>query len=160
MYSSFKAELDQEGSGFLLDGTNLDDLKENRPGFKAILELSVETPLLKAGLNKKDIRKLAKQVGLPNYNLPSNSCLATRIASNFPITSNQLTLIDEAEMYLHQLGFPGNRVRPSGAMVTITVQSGDIERLNTRETRIALLDHFQPIGFKDILLNLQERKKK
>ena len=129
MYSLLIATIkDEPGSPYiLLDGTNLDDTKEDRPGRKALQELNIKTPLLDVGLRKVEIRKLARDIGLPNYNLPSNSCLATRIPTGTPIDEELLNRIDRAESFLQKLGFSGCRVRPRGACTIIEVQEEHME---------------------------------
>jgi len=131
MYSLLIATIkDEPGSTYiLLDGTNLDDTKEDRPGRKALQELNIKTPLLDVGLRKVEIRKLARDIGLPNYNLPSNSCLATRIPTGTPIDEELLTRIDRAESFLQKLGFSGCRVRPRGAYTIIEVQEEHMEKI-------------------------------
>ncbi len=157
IYSIFKMEMEKEGCELLLDGTNKDDLKDHRPGFRAIRELGVHTPLLQAGLNKQEIRKFAKEFGLPNYDLPSNSCLATRIEKDTAVDENLLTVISKAEHYLNERGFCGNRVRPRGGKAIIEVQNKDIESITKRSVRVSILHYFQAIGFDDIFLDLQGR---
>ncbi len=117
IYSAFHEEIREDGHSvtpecsrrfaYLLDGTHIDDLQEHRPGLQAIRELSVETPLAQAGLNKLEIRSLAKNMGLPNWNQPSNSCLATRIPFHQKITLPLLERIAKAEQFLQNRGFMG-----------------------------------------------------
>ncbi len=157
IYSLFKVEVERDGGDFLLDGTNKDDLKDHRPGFRAIRELGVHTPLLEAGLNKNEIRQLVKELGLPNFDLPSNSCLATRVEENTVIHEKMLQIIDDAEQSLRERGFNGSRVRPRGKNAVIEVMGSDIERICQRATRISILHYFQIIGFEEVHLNLQGR---
>lgn len=157
MYAILKEELDKWGGEILLDGTNQDDLKDSRPGYRAIRELGVQTPLLDAGLNKSEIRILAREFELSNHDLPSNSCLATRITVNEPLNEKLLHTISEAENFLSKRGFFGTRVRPSGSSVQIFIQSKDFERICKRSERIPVYHYFQSLGFKEILLDLWGR---
>lgn len=98
--------------GFILmDGTNHDDLGADRPGHRALVELGVLSPLALAGINKTDVRELARWLGLSNWNRPSSSCLATRIPSGVAITRELLRLIEECESRLRHYGFGHIRVR-------------------------------------------------
>ncbi len=157
IYSIFKMEMEKDGGEVMLDGTNKDDLKDHRPGFRAIRELAVHTPLLEAGLNKQEIRKIVKDLELPNYNLPSNSCLATRVENNTAVSEDLLKVICEAEHYMKERGLLGCRVRPRGKNVVLEVQSKDIENITQRTIRISIMHYFQSIGFDNIVLNLQGR---
>jgi uncharacterized protein len=96
----------------LLDGTNRDDARAIRPGRQALSELAVETPLLAAGLGKEEIRTLAFRLGLPNWDRPSASCLATRIPTGITITADRLSLVEACEAAIRTLGFGHIRVRP------------------------------------------------
>ncbi len=96
----------------LMDGTNLNDAGELRPGRRALAELKVETPLLAAGLGKDEIRTLAYRLGLPNWDRPSASCLATRVPRDMTITAELLRHIEDCESTIRELGFGHIRVRP------------------------------------------------
>jgi len=109
MYSLILNEIAHDDIETLADGTNYDDLAEDRPGFSAIKELGVQTPLAEAHLEKNEIRFLARQFGLVNWNLPSNSCFATRIMDCREINSDLLAQVARAESQLMRLGFAGGR---------------------------------------------------
>jgi pyridinium-3,5-biscarboxylic acid mononucleotide sulfurtransferase len=157
-YSKFKMEMEKEGVLLLLDGTNVDDLKELRPGLQAIKELGVETPLLQAGFRKQEIRDLARVIGLENCDLPSNSCLATRVPPDTPMSEDVLQLIDNAENFLHEKGFYGCRVRPSKERTVIEIRADDIERIALRANRGSILHYFQTLGISNVVLNLHGRE--
>ncbi len=97
--------------GVVLDGTNLDDIKQPRPGIRALKELGIHMPFLELGMGKREIRELAKFIGLPNWDKPSNSCLATRIPQGEEITLSKLAIIDRVESYLVERGKRGIRAR-------------------------------------------------
>jgi len=158
IYNALQAEIRQEGHpAVLLDGTNNDDLQEHRPGLQAIRELGVETPLAEAGLNKKDIRSLARELGLTNWNQPSNSCLATRIPVHQEITLPLLERIAQAEQFLHDRGFTGCRVRPGQHTVVVQVMTSDLERCNTQSSRLELTEYLNHLGFDTLLLDRKGR---
>jgi uncharacterized protein len=142
---------------YLLDGTNIDDLQEHRPGLQAIQELAVGTPLAQAGLNKKDIRSLAKKLGLTNWNQPSNSCLATRIPVHQQITKVILEHIAQAEAFLQEKGFIGCRVRPGHHTVEVQVMTNDLERFSDESLRPEITRHLATLGFDNIFFNSQGR---
>ena len=144
----------------LMDGTNTDDLQEHRPGLQAIKELSVATPLAQAGLNKKDIRTLARELGLTNWDQPSNSCLATRIPVHQKITRILLDRIAQAEAFLQEKGFIGCRVRPGQDAVGVQVLSTDLERFFTESSRQETTQHLSTLGFNNIFLNSKGRDKR
>ena len=142
---------------YLLDGTNTDDLQEHRPGLQAIQELSVGTPLALAGLDKKDIRSLAKQLGLANWNQPSNSCLATRIPVHQQITKVLLEHIEQAEAFLREKGFIGCRVKPGHHTVEVQVMTDDLERFSAEFLRPEITQYLATLGFNSIFLNPRGR---
>ena len=143
----------------LLDGTNTDDLQEHRPGLQAIKELSVGTPLARAGLNKKDIRSLAGKLGLTNWNQPSNSCLATRIPVHEKITMVLLGRIAQAEEFLQEKGFTGCRVRPGQDTVMVQVMTKDRDRLLAESSRLEITKYLATIGFYNIFIDSKGRDK-
>lgn len=158
IYSVLQAELRQGAYPFvLLDGTNTDDLLEHRPGLLAIQELSVGTPLAQARFNKKDIRSLARELGLTNFNQPSNSCLATRIPVHQKITMPLLRRIAKAEQYLQKKGFPGCRVRPGQGSVIVQVMSNDLAAFIEESSRLELIEFLEKLGFKELLLDIKGR---
>ncbi len=143
----------------LLDGTNTNDLQEHRPGLQAIQELSVGTPLAQAGLNKKDIRSLARKLGLTNWNQPSNSCLATRIPVHQQITMALLKRIAQAEAFLQEKGFIGCRVRPGQDTVEVQVMTNDLGRFLTEYSRLEITQHLATLGFNNVSLDSKGRDK-
>lgn len=141
----------------LLDGTNIDDLKQSRPGLRAIRELGVQTPLVRCKFTKYEIRLLAKYLDLPNHDLPSNSCLATRIKTGQPIEESVLEQIEEAEQFLSELGFYGCRVKPRGACTIVEVQEGELSKFVGR-TNLLLIQHkMLSLKLGRVLLDTQER---
>ena len=143
----------------LLDGTNTDDLQEHRPGLQAIQELSVGTPLAQAGFDKKDIRSLARNLGLANWNQPSNSCLATRIPAHQKITKTLLCRISSAEAFLQKKGFIGCRVKPGNNIIEVQVMTNDLERFSAESLRPEITQYLATLGFDNIFLNSKGRDK-
>ena len=136
----------EHGFDVLLDGTNVDDLSDHRPGFKALRELGVESPLKDAGITKEMVRKLSKkQYDLPTWNKPSNSCLATRIPYGTHLTKEALRLVEEGESYLHELGYLTCRLRLHGDVARVEIPVADFQKfmLNHREDVAA---YFKELG--------------
>lgn len=156
MYNALLTELTQEDH-VLLDGTNSDDLKTDRPGLAAIREFSIHTPLALAKLTKLDIRTLARHRELANWDQPSNSCLATRIPRPQKITSILLKQVMKAEHFLHQKGFTACRVKPGHDAITIEVPSHDLKRLAGDSTTFKLAEYLQHLGLTQLPLNFRTR---
>ena len=157
MYQTLIDEVRKEDYFVLADGTNVDDLKNSRPGLRAIRELNVKTPLVDAGLTKKEIRLLALSNELVNYDLPSNSCLATRIKQGVKITTSRMAVIESAEMYLSQLGFNGCRVKINGDAACIELNRNDFISFVHDDVRVAVLRKFYDLGLQGVSLDLTGR---
>ncbi|MFW6013692.1 MAG: ATP-dependent sacrificial sulfur transferase LarE [Candidatus Nanoarchaeia archaeon] len=138
----------------IAEGTNADDIFETRPGMKALEELEVLSPLKECGLGKEKIRKLAKELGLSNYNKPSNSCLATRIPFNSKITKEKLEKIETAEKILKEKKITGARARLNDDTFLIELPSTEIEKYN--DSRKNIEDKIYKLNIKKIKLG--ERK--
>jgi uncharacterized protein len=110
----------------ILDGTNMDDLKDIRHGSKAAKELGVIRPLLEAGITKSDISGFSKRLKLPTWDKPSGACLASRFPFNDPITKDGLVRIGKAENFLHKLGFTQIRVRIHDSIARIEIQEQEL----------------------------------
>ena len=119
----------EDGFSVLMDGTNASDDAGDRPGMRALRELSVRSPLRECGLTKEEIRRLSREAGLFTWNKPAYACLATRIPSGVEITRDKLERTERAEDFLFSLGFRDFRVR----------MLGDCARLQLREEEFALL---------------------
>lgn len=118
-----------DGYSLLLDGTNASDEEADRPGFRALRELSVRSPLRECGLTKAEIRHLSKEAGLFTYDKPAYACLATRIPTGEPITAELLAATETAEGYLASLGFRDFRVRCPGGAARLQLREEDLPLL-------------------------------
>jgi pyridinium-3,5-biscarboxylic acid mononucleotide sulfurtransferase len=157
MYQSFQRILENTDCNVLLDGSNVDDLKSRRPGFRAIHELGVKTPLLDAGLNKEEIRALAHRYHLSNHDKPSNSCLATRLPEGTLIERESLGLVEKCEDFLLSRDFTGCRAKPNRKDIVLELTGKDAERLLTSSVRIEIIHFFQSMGFLRVLVDLKPR---
>ena len=142
----------QKGFRNILDGTNADDGADFRPGRKAALEWEVKSPLAEAGLTKAEIRKTARQMGLPNWHKPANACLASRIPYGTQIDAGTLAKIEKAERALSALGFAKLRVRHHGDVARIEVLPADFAKMIKRKT--AIVKKVRQAGYKFVTLDL------
>ena len=142
------------GFDILVDGSNVDDSADYRPGEKALSELGIRSPLRECGLRKAEIRKLSRELGLPTWDKPAAACLASRIPYHDPITAEKLHLIDRAESILHDAGFGQLRVRlHPGALARIELPPADMPRFLA--LRDNLLSSLKSIGLTYVSLDLQ-----
>ena len=157
MYTTFLEEVKVKGCGVLLDGTNRDDRDTVRPGFKAIEELGVKTPLLDAGLGKQAIRTLARRFGIPSHNKPANSCLATRIPHGAEISQAKLATIEKCESFLLDHGLTGCRVRVEGEDAVVQLTAEGRKQFFVQEFSVKVERFMQDVGFKRLLLDVNPR---
>lgn len=150
--------ISEYGIRTLLDGTNWDDLHDERPGRRALEELGVITPLADVGLAKPEIRTLAKKKQLSCWDRPSASCLATRIPSGTPITRDLLALVERCESFLHLKGFIGCRVRLYGTAASLELRAEDMERSLAADVREDIAEYYSSLGIEKVLLNLKPRQ--
>lgn len=148
-----------DGHSLVADGTNASDDAGDRPGMRALRELSVRSPLREAGLTKNEIRALSKEAGLFTWNKPSYACLATRIPTGRAIDAETLAKIEAAEDALMTMGFTDFRVRVQlfGNAAKLQLPADQLPTAVTRREEIvaALEPHFS-----DILLDLRPRQGK
>jgi uncharacterized protein len=145
----------KESIGFdiVFEGSNVDDLKDYRPGRKAVEEKGIISPLLLAGFTKNDIREMSKRYNLPTYNKPAKACLASRIPYGEQITIDLLKKIDSAENFLESLGFSVVRVRAHNSIARIEVEEKDFNKII--EMRGEVISKLRELGFYYITLDLE-----
>ena len=119
----------------IVDGLNLDDLNDYRPGIKAASEKRVRHPLVEAEMSKADIRELSRAMGLPTWDRPASPCLSSRFPYGTEITPEGLRMVEQGERLLHALGFRVARVRYHGAVARLEVEADEIARLLEPPTR-------------------------
>lgn len=142
-------EAAKEGIGLIVDGTNIDDLSDYRPGMKALRENGVRSPMVELSIGKSEIRKIAKKFGLSIYDKPSNACLASRIPAGAEITYEKLKRIENSEIIVKTIfGVRQVRVRDHGEVARIEVGKEELPKIFDVE-RLALLDSkLKELGFK------------
>lgn len=153
LFSEMLQIMEHEGFNALLEGSNMDDTLDYRPGMKAVKELGVKSPLEDAKLSKQEIREFSKDMGLPTWNKPSFACLATRFVYGEEITKEKLKKVEAAEQFLIDKGFTQVRVRMHGeSLVRIEVSENKLEELFS--IRKEVTDRFKSIGFTYITMDM------
>lgn len=137
------------------DGSNVDDLKDYRPGMAALKELGIVSPLKEAGLTKADIRNLSKQLELPTWDKPAYACLASRIPYGEEITIEKLSMIEKSEQFIMDLGFKQLRVRHHGDIARIEIASDEYTRFLDIALMNKIHDELKKIGFRYVALDLK-----
>lgn len=143
-----------DGFVYLADGTNASDQVSDRPGMKALQELSVLSPLRICDLSKQEVRDLSRAADLFTWNKPSYACLATRIPTGVEITAEKLERTEKAEDYLMQLGFTDFRVRLLGNAAKLQIRAEQFPLLTEkREKIVSTLKEW----YSDVLVDLEVR---
>jgi uncharacterized protein len=143
------------GYAEVLDGSNLDDLDDYRPGRQAATELQVRSPLLEAGLTKEDIRALSRRSGLSTAEKQPFACLASRFPYGTRITAERLQQIDRCETFMRENNLHTFRVRYHGETARIEVTLDELSRIIDDKVRLQLLAEFKAAGFTYVALDLQ-----
>ncbi|MCF6178332.1 MAG: ATP-dependent sacrificial sulfur transferase LarE [Geopsychrobacter sp.] len=155
LFSLCLEQAKERGFSLVLDGSNLDDLGDYRPGREAVTELQVRSPLLEAELTKKDIRALSRQLGLKTWDKQAFACLSSRFPYGTKITLERLRQIDQCETFLRENGFKNYRVRYHDKIARVEVAQTEINRLLEPELRDRLVTTFKKAGFTFVTLDLQ-----
>ena len=136
-----------DGYDVVCDGTNASDDIDDRPGFRALKEYGIRSPLRECGLTKDDIRKASREAGLPTWNKPAYACLATRIQTGERITEEKLRVTEKAEGALHEMGFRDFRVRMRGNDALVQISGDQFGMAAQREKDIteALSDLYEEV---------------
>ena len=138
----------------VLDGSNVDDLGDYRPGLKALQELRIKSPLREYGFTKAEVRELSRELGLPTWEKPSFACLASRFAYWEKITPEKLEMVERAEGLLQRLGFRQMRVRLHGKTARIEILPEEFSRIVQEDIRTKICDTFKGLGFSYVTLDL------
>lgn len=155
LYRICRGQAEQLGTDIIVDGTNLDDLKDHRPGLKAAQEWGVRHPLVEAAMTKDDIRRYSRELGLTTWDKPSSPCLSSRFPYGTAINLERLSKVGACEVFLKELRFREFRVRYHGEIARIEVAQNEIDRLLDRATRDAVVEKFKEVGFHYVSLDLQ-----
>ena len=145
----------REGISEVLDGTQMDDTGDYRPGIEAARELSVRSPLLETEFYKFEMRALSRELGLATWNMPAGTCLATRVPYGQVITREKLTAIDSGEEFLRDLGLKDVRLRfYDNGTARIEVNPAGIPMLASDGVRERVVDRMKSLGFTYVAADL------
>lgn len=154
LFEAITAAAKADGFDLLIDGTNASDAVSDRPGMRALQELSVRSPLRECSLTKSEIRNLSKKAGLFTHDKPAYACLATRIPTGDSITVEKLQKTEAAESWLASLGLRDFRVRMQHGGAKLQVTASDLELvLRERERIVAELRKY----YDHVVLDLEVR---
>lgn len=145
-------ELATAEGAVVLEGSNLDDVSDYRPGMRAVHELQVASPLLELGFRKAEIRELSRELGLPSADRPSMACLASRFPYGAPITEEALHQVDEAEAALRELGLEVVRVRHHGDTARVEVAPDELPA--AFDLRDSVATRLRALGYAHVALDL------
>lgn len=154
LFGKLRSVADEEGLSCVLDGTNIDDQSDHRPGRIAARELAVRSPLEEAGFTKQDIRDLSRVLGLPSWDKPACACLSSRFPYGVAITPERVAQVGSAEDALGQLGFRILRVRYHGSVARLELGPEEF-RLATGSLRDDVVRLLKQAGFTYVALDLQ-----
>ena len=153
LYSKLKEVADQRGLKTIVNGTNVDDLGDYRPGLESAREANVRSPLCETGFTKQDVRDLARQLELPVWDKPAMPCLSSRIPYEQAVTPEKLKMIEQAEDFLIALGFTQLRVRHFGETARIELTSEDLPRFYKENLFEQTHTRFLEIGFQQVTVD-------
>ena len=145
----------ENGLSHVIDGSNIDDSGDYRPGMKALRELGVISPLRECGLTKSDIREISRRLNLPSWDKPSSACLASRFVYGEMITPEKLHMVEQSEELLRTMGFRQARVRVHGNIARIEILPDDFTRIIQPDTRAKIYDALKEYGFSYVALDMK-----
>lgn len=145
----------ERGLAAVLDGSNLDDRSDYRPGRRAAQELNVRSPLVEAGLTKAEIRELSRALNLPTWDKPSLACLSSRFPYGTEISQDKLKQVGAAEQFMRSKGFRQIRVRHHDHTARIEVGQAEIKRFFDEKLIAEVVAELKRIGYKYVTLDLE-----
>lgn len=154
LFSRLKEIAEDEGISCVIDGANLEDTGDYRPGSIAAEELGIRSPLKEARFIKSEIRKLSKQLGLPTWNKPSMACLASRFPYYMRIDMKSLKRVSQAEDFLRALGFSQIRVRHHGQIARIEIEPKEFPEIMEKGVREKIVKTLKKLGYTYITVDL------
>ena len=155
LFERLQAVARAEGYPWVVEGANLDDLGDVRPGRQAAREQRVRSPLLEAGLDKAAIRQLSRALGLPTWEKPAMACLASRIPHGIPVTIERLGQVEHAEAALRSLGFRSVRVRHHETIARIELPPDERARLLDPTVASQAVQGVKAAGYQFVVLDLE-----
>lgn len=144
----------EEGFLILMEGSNMDDQGDYRPGLRALRELRIQSPLKDAGFSKAEIREMSRRLSLPSWEKPSMACLASRFVYGERITPERMKMVELAEEYLTDMGFIQRRVRMHGMLARIELLPEELPHIMKEGIYRKVCDRFLELGFSYVTLDL------
>jgi uncharacterized protein len=154
LYTRLQEMAEARGFRCVIDGNNLDDTADYRPGRQAGRELEIRSPLIEASLRKEEIRELSRLQGLPTWSQPASACLSSRIPYGSPVTPEKLRMIDQGEEIMRTLGFLQSRVRHHGDVARIEIARDELPAALSMATFDRLSREFKKIGFRFVAIDV------
>lgn len=154
LYTTLRGIADERGFAWVVDGFNLDDVGDWRPGRKAAAENGVRSPLHEAEMTKGDVRALARKLELGVWDKPALACLSSRFPQGTPITLELLRQVDRAEQSVHDAGLAACRVRHHGDVARIEVPLEDLPQLVEPGRREQIVKGVRDAGYRYVALDL------
>ena len=154
LFTGLLEEAKKLGIPYVIDGTNLDDKGDYRPGRQALKELEIKSPLLETGIGKKLIREFSKQLGLPTWDKPAYACLLTRIPYDTNISFSEIKRIELSENFLMEQGFRAVRVRSHSMIARIEVPQNKIPELLQKNKDKKISDAIRGFGFQFVTIDM------
>ena len=154
LYTHLVRFAEEEAFDSIVNGTNVDDLGDYRPGIEAAKQYGVRSPLVEAELTKDDIRALSRDMHLPTWDKPAQACLSSRIPYGTTVTVEALTKIAKAEQFLRSKGFKQLRVRHHETIARIEIEPSDFSAITSEPLRSEINQEFKNIGYSYITLDL------
>ena len=155
LFARLRQMADEGGMDAVVEGSTVDDLADFRPGERALRELEIISPLRKADLSKREVRELARSIGLPNWDKSASACLASRFPYGIEITRASLGCVERLEDMLLDLGFRQVRARYHGELVRLEVEAGGLSEVVSPEIRDRIVQAARREGFRYVTLDLQ-----
>lgn len=157
LYLQLSGLTDELGVDVIVNGANLDDLGDHRPGMRAARENDVRSPLIEAGFTKADVRDLAQHWDLPVWDKPAAPCLSSRIAYGVQVTPERVRRVDAAEQYLRdEFGLRELRVRhEANDLARIEVPVAELSRLLQDQARTRVTEKLKALGFRFVTIDLE-----
>ena len=155
LFTVCEAKAAELGIDEIVDGLNLDDLHDYRPGMQAASEKRVRHPLVQAEMTKPDVRAVSHAMGLPTWDRPASPCLSSRFPYGTEITPEGLAKVAAGEKLLHSMGFAVARVRYHGDVARLELEQGEIARVFEPAIRDNIDREFKKIGFRFVAIDLK-----
>lgn len=155
LFTVCEAKAAELGIDEIVDGLNLDDLRDYRPGMQAAGEKRVRHPLVEAEMTKAEVRELSRSMGLPTWDRPASPCLSSRFPYGTEITPEGLKQVAAGEKLLHSMGFAVARVRYHGEVARLELEQGLIARIFEPAIRETVEREFKKIGFRFVAIDLK-----